>query len=274
MISKTSSLFSIRTLSLAALVSSGLLLSACTKADTESSAPSESTATGELKTAEQKVSYAIGYNIGSDMASKPGLEIDHGAITGGLIDALNMSESKVTQEEIQTAFVAVQKRMAEKLEAEGEIKMAEEAEFLAENITREGVIETASGLQYEVLKSGTGSDEKPKETDTVSVHYHGTLMDGSVFDSSVNRGMPVAFPVNRVVPGWTEALQLMSVGDKWKLYLPASLGYGAQATEKIPAFSLLVFEVEILQINPSKPEIPKPVIRQVEETQAEAAQAE
>ncbi len=126
-------------------------------------------------------------------------------------------------------------------------KAAGEA-FLAENGKKPGVITTPSGLQYTILKSGTG--DSPKASDTVTVHYTGTLIDGTVFDSSVQRGVPASFPVNQVIPGWTEALQLMKVGDKWKLFIPSNLAYGAQSPGPgIPANSMLIFEVELLSIN-------------------------
>jgi len=121
------------------------------------------------------------------------------------------------------------------------------ATFLAENAKKEGVITTASGLQYKIIKSGTG--ESPRLTDTVKVNYQGTLIDGTVFDSSMQHGGPATFPVNGVVPGWTEALQLMKVGDKWQLFIPANLAYGDQSpTAAIPPNSVLIFEVELLGI--------------------------
>ena len=120
-------------------------------------------------------------------------------------------------------------------------------QFLVENAKKEGVKTTASGLQYKVIKSGTGATPKP--TDTVKVHYHGTLTDGTVFDSSVERGQSISFPVNRVIKGWVEALQLMKVGDKWKLFIPAKLAYGEQSPGAgIPPNSVLIFEVELLGI--------------------------
>lgn len=120
--------------------------------------------------------------------------------------------------------------------------------FLAENKTKEGVQETPSGLQYLVLESGE-SDVKPKATDSVTVHYHGTLMDGSVFDSSVERGQTIDFPLNRVIKGWTEGLQLMAVGDKYRFFIPAELGYGNRSAGSIPAGSLLIFDVELIAVN-------------------------
>lgn len=269
MISNTSSLFSPRTLALATIASSALFLSACSKAEKQAPAPSEPAAptsepvasepaadtSVELSTDEQKVIYGVGHNIGSDMGQKIRFEIDHEALKAGLTDGLSAVPSRVDQAELQAAVMAVQKRMMAIMAEEAKVKMAPGTEFLAKNKTREGVVETASGLQYEVISSGTGA--KPKATDKVVVHYHGTLMDGSVFDSSVDRGEPVGFPVNQVIPGWTEALQLMSVGDKWKLYVPANLGYGPQSRPKIPPYSLLIFDVELLKIEEPQTAAPK-----------------
>lgn len=120
-------------------------------------------------------------------------------------------------------------------------------EFLAKNATRDGVITTASGLQYQVLQQGTGQ-QHPTATDTVEVHYHGTLIDGTVFDSSVERGEPISFPLNRVIPGWTEGVQLMHVGDKVRFFIPPELGYGNRSAGKIPPGSVLIFDVELLAI--------------------------
>ncbi|PWF65276.1 peptidylprolyl isomerase [Shewanella sp. BC20] len=121
-------------------------------------------------------------------------------------------------------------------------------EFLAQNKTQEGVKTTASGLQYQVLQQGTGTVH-PKASDTVTVHYHGTLIDGTVFDSSVERGDPIAFPLNRVIPGWTEGVQLMVEGDKYRFFIPSELAYGNRSTGKIGGGSVLIFDVELLKIN-------------------------
>lgn len=126
--------------------------------------------------------------------------------------------------------------------------IAKGVEFLANNRTVEGVLETSSGLQYQVLQLGTGN-EHPKASDTVKVHYHGTLLDGTVFDSSVNRGAPISFGLNRVILGWTEGLQLMVVGEKTRFFIPANLAYGNRSAGKIEGGSLLIFEVELLAIN-------------------------
>jgi peptidylprolyl isomerase len=119
--------------------------------------------------------------------------------------------------------------------------------FLAENSKKDGVKSTASGLQYEVLQSGSG-DSHPSASSTVRVHYHGTLIDGTVFDSSVERGETISFPLNRVIPGWTEGVQLMKVGDKFRFYIPSNLGYGNRSAGKIPAGSTLIFDVELFEI--------------------------
>ncbi len=119
--------------------------------------------------------------------------------------------------------------------------------FLAENAKKEGVISTASGLQYQVLQQGSG-DRQPTATDTVRVHYHGTLIDGTVFDSSVERGETISFPLNRVIPGWTEGVQLMKVGDKFRFFIPSNLAYGTRKAGKIPPGSVLIFDVELFEI--------------------------
>ena len=122
------------------------------------------------------------------------------------------------------------------------------AAFLAENAKKAGVTTTASGLQYEVLQSGSG-ETHPTASSTVRVHYHGTLIDGTVFDSSVERGETISFPLNRVIPGWTEGVQLMKVGDKFRFYIPSNLGYGERSAGKIPPGSVLIFDVELFEIN-------------------------
>ncbi|MGL5371595.1 MAG: FKBP-type peptidyl-prolyl cis-trans isomerase, partial [Plesiomonas shigelloides] len=132
---------------------------------------------------------------------------------------------------------------------QAEAQRQQGAAFLEQNKTKPGVITTASGLQYEVLQPGTGTVH-PKATDTVSVHYHGTLIDGTVFDSSVQRGEPISFPLNRVIAGWTEGVPLMVEGEKVRFFIPSNLAYGNRAMGKIPAGSTLIFDVELLKINP------------------------
>lgn len=201
-----------------------------------------------LDTADQRVSYGIGYQIGSNVARQPGLKFDQAAFNAGVQDAVGGQKTRIDEKLIQAAFEEHQKKLATEMEAQGKENLQKANDFLAKNKTRAGVKTTASGLQYEVLKKGF-SNAKPKPTDKVRVHYHGTLIDGTVFDSSVQRGQPVEFPLNGVIPGWTEALQLMSVGDKFKLFVPPALAYGPRAAGKIPPNSALIFEVELLAIN-------------------------
>src|SRR5690606_23434462 len=153
---------------------------------------------------------------------------------------------RLNEQELQAAFQKAQERI-DAAASQGSLKQQQEgADFLAKNRERDGVMVTDSGLQYEVLVAGDGA--KPQEDQTVEVHYHGTLIDGTVFDSSVKRGETISFPVNGVIPGWVEALQLMAVGSKWKLFIPADLAYGNRAQGPIPASSTLIFEVELLAI--------------------------
>src|SRR5690606_4517926 len=159
---------------------------------------------------------------------------------------LNGAKPRVSESDLQAAFQGAQAKV-EAAAAEKAAKMSEAGDsFLAKNKVRDGVVVTESGLQYEVLRAGDGA--KPTAEQTVEVHYHGTLVDGTVFDSSVQRGETVSFPVGGVIAGWVEALQLMAVGSKWKLFIPAELGYGNREQGPIPAGSVLVFEVELIAI--------------------------
>lgn len=196
----------------------------------------------ELTTPKQRVSYSIGANIGGSFKRQE-IDIDLKALTAGVTDAL-AGKTALTEAEMRDVMMAFQREMETKMLAK-ELKKGEE--FLAANAKKEGVKTTPSGLQYKVLKSGSG--KTPKATDTVKTHYHGTLIDGTVFDSSVERGEPVSFPVNGVIPGWTEALQMMKEGDKWQLTVPSKLAYGERgAGDKIAPNSVLVFEVELIAI--------------------------
>lgn len=202
-----------------------------------------------LETNVDKMSYGIGMSMARSVKGQP-IEINNAAMLAGLKDVLNDKPAQLEEDVIREAFAAVREEQMEKqkIEAEGSVKIGED--YLVENAKKEGVKSTESGLQYEVISAGKG--DTPAATDTVEVHYHGTLIDGTVFDSSVERGTPAKFPVNRVISGWTEALQLMKVGDKWRLHIPAELAYGAQSpSPKIPANSALVFEVELLSIEKS-----------------------
>jgi FKBP-type peptidyl-prolyl cis-trans isomerase FklB len=200
-------------------------------------------------TPELRVSYGIGRQMGGQLLEQPfeGLTIE--AVTEGVLDAFNKVADPVNPMDMQNAYDVIREKMTA-VQAEKEKELAGEgAEFLAENAKRDGVTVTESGLQYEVIASGDASGNKPAVNATVKTHYHGTLINGEVFDSSVDRGQPIEFAVNGVIAGWTEALQLMVPGDKWKLFIPHTLGYGAQgAGGAIGPYQALVFEVELIDI--------------------------
>ena len=201
-----------------------------------------------LDSDEAKASYSLGYDVASGMRDRLSTDIDSPAFVAGVEDALNEAERQVSSEEAQRTLAV----MAERERANAEEQMAEANEaaeaYLAENATKEGVTALESGLQYEVLTAAPENAPKPSATDTIVAHYHGTLIDGTVFDSSVDRGEPATFPLNRVIPGWTEGLQLMGVGAKWRLFIPPQLGYGPRAAGQIPPNSALIFDVELLEI--------------------------
>ena len=195
---------------------------------------------------DQKVSYGIGFQMGSSLPKGVGLTVDQAALTAGIADAIAGAKSKYSDTDLQAAFAVVQQKMQATGAALAEKQLAAGNDYLAKNKTKPGVTVTATGLQYEVLKKGSGP--KPQPTNTVKVHYHGTLIDGTVFDSSVERGEPIEFPVTQVIPGWVEAMQMMSVGDKWKLTIPPAIAYGVHGKGKIPGNAVLIFEVELLGI--------------------------
>lgn len=196
-----------------------------------------------------KMSYGIGMSMARSVKSQL-VDINTDALISGLKDVLAEKEPRLDEAAIREAFAAVREEQMEKQKAESEVALKKGETYLTDLAKKEGIQSTESGLYYEVLSSGKG--DSPAESDVVEVHYHGTLIDGSVFDSSVERGSPAKFPVNRVISGWTEALQMMKVGDKWRLHIPADLAYGAQSpSPKIPANSTLVFEVELLSIERS-----------------------
>jgi FKBP-type peptidyl-prolyl cis-trans isomerase FklB len=215
-------------------------LAACSKQ------PEKKAAAPAFETPDQRVSYGIGHNIGSGLARDGALTVDQAALQAGLADGLAKAEPRVSEADLQAALATVQERAHKAAEQAAQQQLAAGRDYLEKNKAKPGVKVTASGLQYEVLASGTGA--KPKQTDTVKVHYHGTLTDGTVFDSSVERGEPIEFPVMGVIKGWVEALQLMSVGDKWRLTIPAELAYGSRSSGKIPGNSVLLFEVELLGV--------------------------
>ncbi len=194
-----------------------------------------------------QASYGIGYTIATNLESQFAGSLNNEALVAGLQDSLQGRERRLSEAEIQIAITALAQKQQEAVATRSADVLAAGRAFLEENERREGVNTTASGLQYEVIATGEGAS--PGATDTVSTHYHGTLIDGSVFDSSVDRGQPASFAVNRVIPGWTEALQLMTVGSKWRLFIPPELAYGERAAGSIPPNSTLIFEVELLAID-------------------------
>ena len=203
-----------------------------------------------LKTPKEKTSYAIVLNIGKSL-KKDSLDVDPNILARGLRDALAGGKTLLTDDEAKAAILALQgdlrKKMDAKMQADGSVNKKAGEEFLSANKTKDGVVTLPSGLQYKVLKEGTGP--KPTASDTVVCNYRGTLLNNTEFDSSYKRGQPATFPVGQVIKGWTEALQLMPVGSKWQLFVPASLAYGAQgAGADIGPESTLIFEVELISI--------------------------
>lgn len=195
----------------------------------------------------QRVSYGFGLQFGQQLLRNKFNGLNTAAVAAGIADIIEESKIQVSEEELNSAYANIQAEM-EKIQAEQASKMTELGQtFLEENAKRDGVITTDSGLQYEVLEAAEG--DKPGTDTNVKVHYHGTFMDGTVFDSSVDRGDPATFGVTQVISGWTEALQLMSVGEKYRLVIPSELAYGdAGAPPSIPGGTVLVFEVHLLEI--------------------------
>jgi FKBP-type peptidyl-prolyl cis-trans isomerase FklB len=207
-----------------------------------------------LKTQKDKVSYIIGQNIGRNMQQQQLDEtvLDLDKLRAGIEDVLNGADAKLTEEEMTEIMTKFQEEMTARMDsinaAQGEANAKAGAEFLEKNAKEEGVVVLPSGLQYQVISEGNG--KKPGPTSIVTVHYHGTLIDGTEFDSSIKRGQPATFPVNGVIAGWTEALQLMPAGSKWKLFIPSELAYGEQAASPvIGPNSVLIFEVELISVN-------------------------
>ncbi len=216
-----------------------------------------------LKDQKQKLSYSIGLSIGSDVSAnfkRQAVDLDAATLAAGVADAvagakplLNETEIRAVMEAFQAEMMAKQGDLQKELAASGEKNLKEGQEFLAANAKKEGVKTLPSGLQYKVLHAGTG--KSPQATDTVKTHYRGTLINGKKFDSSYAGDAPAAkdepatFPVNRLIPGWQEALQLMKVGDKWQLFIPARLAYGENGTgPDIGPNTALIFDMELLGI--------------------------
>jgi FKBP-type peptidyl-prolyl cis-trans isomerase FklB len=197
----------------------------------------------------EPTSYWFGYRFGSDLA-QGGLvagDIKQEDMIKGFLDALAGKEPAVVEKDIQAAMKLLDEKLTARAAEKAKIKQAEGTKFLEDNKKKEGIQVTSTGLQYKVLKAGSGAS--PKVTSEVTVHYEGKFLDGKVFDSSIRRGQPATFPVNRVIPGWTEALQKMKVGDKWQLYIPSNLAYGEQGhPPAIGPNELLSFEVELLEV--------------------------
>ncbi|MCY1489282.1 FKBP-type 22 kDa peptidyl-prolyl cis-trans isomerase [compost metagenome] len=200
----------------------------------------------DLSIDETRVSYGIGRQLGDQLRDNPPPGVSLEAVVAGLRDAFAGQASRVGQAELSASFQVIRERMQAEAQAKADAAAAAGVEFLADNAKREGIVQLASGLQYEVLTAGEGA--KPSREDTVRTHYHGTLIDGTVFDSSYQRGQPAEFPVGGVIAGWVEALQLMNTGSKWRLYVPSELAYGGQSVGSIPPHSVLIFDVELLDI--------------------------
>jgi FKBP-type peptidyl-prolyl cis-trans isomerase FklB len=205
----------------------------------------------ELKDEKEKISYSIGYQIGGDF-KRQGVELDTDLLVKGVQDATGGGEPRVSPQEMRKTLVELKKKVEaderkRRTEKAGKSRAEGEA-FLAANGKKEGVVTLPSGLQYKVLAAGKG--KSPDPTDNVTVHYRGTLVDGTEFDSSYKRNEPATFGVDRVIAGWKEALPRMKEGAKWQLFVPSKLGYGEQGSgSKIPPNSTLIFEVELISVN-------------------------
>ena len=219
-------------------------LTGCQQPDASAAgqAAAEEGITGDVAQA----SYSMGYIVASNMDDRFTGSLDEEAFITGLRDRFAGQDRQVSEEQAQVALAGLVAKQEEAMQEKSTENLSAGDGFLAENGKREGVTMTDSGLQYEVLVAADGA--KPGATDTVSTHYHGTLIDGKVFDSSVARGEPVSFPLNGVIRGWTEALQLMGVGSKWRLFIPPELAYGSQGRPGIPPNATLIFDVELLSI--------------------------
>lgn len=230
---------------------SALLLSACDKIDTKGG-------NRDLKTQRDSVSYGIGMDIGQSLKSQSfeTTTLDLDKLKFGISDKLAGAKAQMSDSQMQAVLMSFQQRMMARTDSVNKVKAEENVkkgdDFLAENGKAAGVITTPSGLQYKVEKEGKG--KKPDSTSMVTVHYTGTLLDGTEFDSSVKRGQPATFPVTGVIPGWTEALLMMKEGSKWKLWIPAKLGYGdTQRGPHITPNSTLVFDVELISLGAAAP---------------------
>jgi FKBP-type peptidyl-prolyl cis-trans isomerase FklB len=226
------------------------------KAQSPTGSDQAASSNSPFKTNKEKASYALGMNVGTSL-HRQSVDIDPDLFAQGLKDAMSGKKPLITEEEGRAALMQLQTdvraQQAQKMKEEGDANKKEGDAYLAGNKSKPGVVTLPSGLQYKILKEGTGP--KPTANDTVECNYTGTLINGTEFDSSAKHGGPAKFPVNGVIKGWTEALQLMPVGSKWQLFIPSDLAYGERGTPdgSIGPNSTLVFDVELLSIEPKQP---------------------
>ncbi len=204
----------------------------------------------ELKNQKDKLGYAIGLDLGKNL-KKNAVDVDLNVLVQGIKDGFSGGQALLTDEQVRETYAVFQQERIQKSKQEGDA-------FLAANKKKDGVITLKSGLQYKIIKHGSG--KTPKATDSVTVNYRGTLIDGTEFDSSYRRNQPATFTVNGVIPGWTEALQLMKEGATWQLYIPSNLAYGERGAPSIPPNSVLIFDVDLISVNkePAAPSSPSP----------------
>ena len=239
----------ITTLGVSALASAMLLVTGCSTNNGNQETAAQSVSITEQSSASEKVGYSLGFMMaeGNKDAVK---DLDLNTFEKGFRDGYEGNESALTQEQMQQVLMDYQKEQEEQFVKDMETKATENkaagTAFLAENAKKEGVKQTESGLQYKVIKAGTG--KSPKATDVVEVNYEGKLLDGTVFDSSYERGEPIEFPVNQVIAGWTEGLQLMKEGGKYEFYIPSDIAYGEAGNAGIEPNSTLIFTVELLKV--------------------------
>lgn len=243
-----------RALPVPAFLARGLLsglavvtLGACAPAPAPAEPAAEIPAETPLASDDAKASYFIGYGVTDDWRNRLGEKFDAEAFAAGQADAIAEATPRVNEDEGARIMQALSEAAQAEALAAAEQTLAGGAAFLAENAEKEGVTVLESGLQYQVLEPGDGP--KPAATDTVTTHYEGRLIDGTVFDSSLKRNEPVSFALNRVIPGWTEGLQLMPTGAKWRLFVPSDLAYGPRPAGQIPPNSTLIFDVELISID-------------------------